>query len=296
MWKRGETVPAVSIGEVYGYRARSIDDLVPVKVLKEGAKKPARVLVRFEDPAMEGREEWVPPARLKVYWSDVDDFRAEEARWNAVEALSPHQDSAEVYAAEQVCELLVDDDIAGLGYKDAHLTVHDVAALAALARADPSFVTSHEAGFQVDDEGPVIVPWPVAVELVKKILVRDPDPVLSKVEQEEATARYEAIHGHEIRTTGRNPWSGYLSPEKYVEFDQDSSYGAPKRALLRSWAGEAAQRWDELVELRKEIKRVGEVAERAIEALRQHGHSGPADRLASELGMTVEMLRHGQDS
>ena len=46
------------------------------------------------------------------------------------------------------------------------------------------------------------------------------------------------------------------------------------------------------MELRKEIKRVGTVAEDAIERLRQHGHARDADRLATELGMTVEMLRH----
>ncbi|HET7325770.1 MAG TPA: hypothetical protein VFJ14_00645 [Nocardioidaceae bacterium] len=149
VWRRAETSPVVSVGDVYGYRARSIDDLVPVKVLKEGTKKPARVLIRFEGPAMEGREEWVPPTRLKVHWAQVDEFRAEEARWSAVEALSPYQDSAEVNAAKQVCELLVDDEIADFGYKDAHLTVHDVPGLAALAGVDDSFVTSHGASFVV---------------------------------------------------------------------------------------------------------------------------------------------------
>lgn len=48
-------------------------------------KKPARVLVRFEDPAEEGHEEWIPLARLKVRWENADAFRAREARW-AVQA------------------------------------------------------------------------------------------------------------------------------------------------------------------------------------------------------------------
>lgn len=283
------------MGEVYGYRARSVDDLVPVKVLKEGAKKPARVLIRFEDPAMEGREEWVPPARLKVHWDDVDEFRAEETRWNAVAALSPYQDSAEVHAAEQACELLIPDEVAGFGYKDAHLVVGDIAALAELAGVEETFVSSHPAGFRVGPDGALIVPWPIALEIAKRALARNPEPVLAKVGQEEAKARYEAIHGHRFASTGRNRREYYIPPEKCAEYDQESAWGAPKRALLLEWAGGASDRWDELVELRKEIKRVGDVAEAAIAVLKRHGHTREADRLSTELGMTVEMLRHDAD-
>jgi hypothetical protein len=292
--RQARTIPAV--GGVWAYRARSVDELVPVKVLKAGTGKPPRLLVRFEAPAMEGREEWVPPARLKVLWGDVDAFRAEEARWNAVEALSPYQDSAEVNAAEEVCELLIDGDVAGFGYKDAHLLVHDAAALADLAGVDEGFVASHPAGFRVDDDGPLVVPWPVALEIVKKVLVRDPEPVLSKVTREEAQARYEAIHGHRFASTGRNRQEYYLPPDRCLERDAESPGGAPNRAVLREWAGSSAvDRWDELVELRKEIKRVGDVAEAAIAVLRRHGHTREADRLSTDLGMTVEMLRHDSD-
>lgn len=242
---------------------------------------------------MEGREEWVPPARLKVPWSQVDEFRAEEARWAAVAALSPYQESPEVQAAKEACEMLVDQAIAGFGYKDAHLVVHDVAGLAALAGVDEGFVTSHPAGFVVDD-GQLIVPWPVAVEIIKKVIQQDPKPVLAEVTKGEAKARYEAIHGHHFSSTGRNRHDYYITPEQCADFDNE--HYAPPRALLRQWAGDTtAERWDELVELRKEIKRVGDVAEDAIAALRRHGHTRDADRLGTELGMTVEMLRHDTD-
>lgn len=295
VWRRGESFPVPLVGEVYGYRARSVDDLVPVKVLKEGTRKPARLLIRFEDPAMEAREEWVPPARLKVHWDDVDAFRTEETRWKAVAALSPYQDSAEVHAAEQACELLIPDDVAGFGYKDPHLVVEDIAALAQLAGVEEAFLSSHPAGFMVDSDGPLIVPWPIALKIVEQALARNPEPVLSKVGQEKANARYEAIHGHRFASTGRNRQEYFIPPEKCAEYDQESAWGAPKRALLLEWAGSASDRWDELVELRKEIKRVGDVAEAAIAVLCQHGHTRDADRLSADLGMTVEMLRHGAD-
>jgi hypothetical protein len=44
------------------YRARQIEDVVEVEVLKIGTQRPARVLVRFVDERFEGRQEWVPPA------------------------------------------------------------------------------------------------------------------------------------------------------------------------------------------------------------------------------------------
>jgi len=59
-------------GQSWAYRARRVDDFVEVVVLRMGTQKPARVLVRFVDDRFEGREEWVPPARLKVPWSEVD--------------------------------------------------------------------------------------------------------------------------------------------------------------------------------------------------------------------------------
>ena len=85
----------------------------------------------------------------------------------------------------------------------------------------------------------------------------------------------------------------YVSPEHSIEFDND--YLKPRREVLRSWCGvEAVERFDELVELRKEIKRVGDVAQSAITALRATGHASQASQLERELGTPVEMLRADQ--
>lgn len=278
------------VGRVFAYRARAIDELVPVQVLKLGTKKPPRVLIRFEDPAMEGREEWVPPGRLKIAWDHVDAFRADEARWNAVYALAPRSSSPEAEAAEQAAALLIPEDVAMLSR--GYLRVDDVRAVAELAGTDEGFVASHPQGFSTE-AGALIVPWPLAIDIVKKALTRNPDPVLASVMREEATARYEAIHGHHYSSTRGH--RGFISPENCARYDAESSYGAPMRALLREWAGDGTERWDELIELRKEIKRVGEVAEAAIRTLRERGHVRDADRLETELGMTVEMLRHSLD-
>lgn len=71
----------------------------------------------------------------------------------------------------------------------------------------------------------------------------------------------------------------------------DNEHGKPVRGLLRQWCGDSAvARFDELVELRKEIHRVGQIAESAIEALRKSGHKQHAEELARQLGTPVEML------
>jgi hypothetical protein len=71
-------------GERLAYRARQIDDVVGVEVLKVGTQRPPRILVRFADDRFEGRRDWVSPARLKVLWAAVDTFRDREARWDRI--------------------------------------------------------------------------------------------------------------------------------------------------------------------------------------------------------------------
>lgn len=73
MRDRGQTsLPDAAVGEAWAYRARRQDPLVQVMVLKVGVKTPRRLLIRFVDDDFEGRQNWVPSARLKALWHDVD--------------------------------------------------------------------------------------------------------------------------------------------------------------------------------------------------------------------------------
>jgi hypothetical protein len=273
--------------EVWAYRARSVDDVTPVRVLRIGTKKPARVLVRFEDPAKEGHEEWVPPVRLKVPWADAETFRAREARWAAVLKLSPDRDAPEAGAASEVFEMLVDDEVADLDWRDAYLRISDVDRLARLSGLSAAELSSDPVGFAED--GDLIASWPLALKVAQGVAALHADKILAQVVKEERKYQHDRIHGEHVRGRGRHG-DHYFEPE--VIQAVDDKHFAPKRALLRQWCGdEAGERQEELVELRKEIRRVGEIAERAISALRSCGQRSIADRLGHELGQTVEMVR-----
>jgi len=137
----------------------------------------------------------------------------------------------------------------------------------------------HPAVFEED--GALMVPWPITELIVTTAAKRDPGPILEEVEEDERRARYQAIHG--------NYQYGY-SPEHCVIFDLE--YNKPRRDILRDWCGvEAVERYDELTELRKEVKRLGDLMETAIDVLRSAGHASEAARLQREFGTPVEMLR-----
>lgn len=69
-------------------------------------QRPARVLPRFADVAFEGREDWVPPARLKVRWENIAESRAWEERWDRIHSVGLPLDDSREDAAAQVIEML----------------------------------------------------------------------------------------------------------------------------------------------------------------------------------------------
>lgn len=278
-------------GTSWAYRARSKDPLVEVLVVRHGTKRPARILVRFVDADMEGREEWVPPARLKVAWADVDAFRAHEAQWDAVLDLSPRGDTVETEAAHRVYELLVPEEVADLDWRGHYLAAKDVPGLASLSGNAVDELVGHSASFD-DPNGGLILPWPVALATARALAERQPDVIAEAVDKDEREFQREAIYGRHYpdRSGG---WE--VPPERVIAYDGE--HDRPVRQMLRAWCGtEAVSRLEELQALRIEIRRVGVIAERAIGALRGHGFVREAEDLMNALGKTVESLRALQSS
>lgn len=279
----------LQLGQAWAYRARQTDDLVQVEVLKVGTQRPARVLVRFVGDDYEGRQEWVPPVRLKVLWEAVDTYRKREVEWDRIHALGPGVDDPGERAAEEVFEMLIDSAIARMEYREGGACrISDSERLAGSTGLTPETWNQSPEAFHEDDE--LVVPWPVTKEIAAAMARRNPTPLLEAVENEENRERYRAIHGQIYRGRGGRP-DDVISAE--VCRQVDSEHGKPRRAIIRSWCGaEMVARYDELAELRKEIHRVGNIAEEAITALRQAGRKHEADHLARKLGTPVDILRH----
>ena len=243
--------------------------------------------MKFIDDDFEGREEWVPPGRLKVRWSEVEDYRASVERWERIYAAGPRQDDPREAAAEELFDALVDEDIAFLRYRNGGaVSIRDLSGLAAPIVLLPEEVAVHPDAF--GEEGVLVAPWDVTESIAATLARLNPDRVMDLVGGEERRAAREAIHG---RTWGSpHEQNRYSPPEDCVEVDEE--HYKPKRTILRDWCGaQAVDRYDELVALRREIKRVGDVAQLAIDELQRAGHESRDARLQRELGAPVDLLR-----
>jgi hypothetical protein len=281
----------VDIGESWAYRARSIDQLVEVEVLRIGTSKPARVLVRFVADEFEGRQDWVPPARLKVLWSTVDEFIAREARWAAAIEASWIRDTAEDYAASAVFDALIDKSFATIGYNDCAgvATIHNIDGLAGLLELDPDQLRADPLSF-IEDTALVVVPWSITQLIAERAAQRNPERILRDVEKDEAEHEQHKIYG-QTDTSSRKEPERHIDTEYFFE-TEDAPYNRPCWDLLRRWCGsEAGTRRDELLELRKEVARLCNLMQQAIACLRAAGQTRDADRLERDLGVPVEDRR-----
>ncbi len=278
----GHLVPQPAVpaaGELWTYRARGQDPLVQVAVVRLGVKKPQRVLVRFVDDEFEGRQDWVPPARLKVPWSGVEEYAAKERRWDEVVRPAADVSFTEELAASTVFDLLIPEDMAELGWnaKRGTVLIHDVARLASLIEVAPAALRE-TASFEED--GDLISPWTVAIAVARRATEREPHKVLAEVEKDEAYARRDSTYGR--WSSRRRREEDWISPEVCQRVDAE--HGHPIRAVLRDWCGtDAVDLHAEIAALRIDASSADKVAQQAIDLLRRHGHTGDANDLERKL-------------
>lgn len=271
-------------GERWAYRARQHDPLVEVAVVRHGTAKPARVLVSFVPEEFEGRQDWVPPARLKTPWSGVEEFAAREGRWRAVEQASRVLEEVQ-YAMSTVFDRLIDESVAVLESRLSGVaSIHDVNRLAALLDVPVDTLRAEPTCFV--EEGSLVVPVATS-ELIARTAARaDPEPVLRHVLQEEDEMARCLIYGKTYPARRQSPeW--HVSAERYAEI-RNEPYYEPCWKVLREWCGaEAAEQADELRALRQEVARIGQLTLRAVAALRAAGRRAEAEQIEHELGVPV---------
>ncbi|AII11357.1 hypothetical protein EP51_45980 (plasmid) [Rhodococcus opacus] len=264
-----------------------------MRVMKVGTQKPARVHVSWVDEAFEGKQEWVPPARLKVGWGSVETFLAEEAKWAAVRELSPGSNSIEDSVTWEVFESCIDAEIAECGYNadSGVITIHDVRQLASLLDIPEDELRSDPRSFEIGSS--LVASWLITEPVARRAAMKFADQLLAKMSSDERQAQREAIHGSYLHGRGRNA-DHHISAEICRQVDDE--FGAPRRALMRQWCGsEAVDRQDELVALREEVLRLGKLVQQATDRLRRAGYSADAEDLQRKLGVPVDELRPGSD-
>jgi hypothetical protein len=282
-----KTLIEPAVGEVWAYRARGQDPLVQVAVVRLGVKSPQRVLVRFVDDEFEGLQDWVPPARLKVPWNEVEEYVARERRWEEVLRPSLDASDTEESAVSTVFDLAIPKNLAELGWNAARGTIkiHDLAGLANLLEVSPAVLrppTSFE------EDGDLISPWTVAIAAAQRAAEREPHKILADVEKDEATARRDSTYGHWLGRRRRE--QDWIPPEVCQRVDAE--HGQPVRAILRGWCGaDAVDLRAEIAALRNNASASSKVAAEAIELLRRHGHTRDANALEGKL----TELRQGAD-
>ena len=210
----------LAVGQEWAYQADRKQPLACVRVTKLGTRKPARTKVYFVDDRFEGREEWVPPARLKVPWDQATLWQDREDKFAAVEAAScSSYETPEYWAATQVLEQLP-KELIELNYdrSGGYIVVPDRERLLRFINADAS-VLADSVAF-VDDDGSYVAPWAVTMRPVVDVAPRFSAQLLEQVDLEQARERHRAIYGQYY---GNGSRSLFCPPEVCAEANRKRS-------------------------------------------------------------------------
>ncbi|MBT2541908.1 PE-PGRS family protein [Streptomyces sp. ISL-44] len=274
----------MEIGEHWAYRSRPKElggALRRVEIVRVGGSgRSGSVHVRFLDGDAAGLQEWVSPSCLVALWPDVELFRADDAAELALaEASRAVRGSAEFEAARMILgfvrpkgrlrlrKAVADAGVLELGHLDE--TALLVGMDAARLRDDPMV---HE-----DRKGCSLVGWSITERIARQVAQQLAEEILPEVDRRQLAMDEER---------DRSSWYGYQRRD-------DRKLDAEKETMrtVREWCGqEKAERHDELVALRSEVLRLGELVERAVKSLRDRGHGVIASTIERDLGVHISSL------
>jgi hypothetical protein len=155
-----QNVSELTVGSEWAYLQHRDGPTVCVGVLRIGKERPIRAKVRFLDDEFEGREEWVPRARLKAPWAERGPWQAREERWETVRhAAAPASSSPEYWAIDYVVSSVADLGVeTGCGRNAAVLSIGDPDALGDLVGLTTEELASDSPAF-IDNDG-----WLISTE------------------------------------------------------------------------------------------------------------------------------------
>lgn len=274
----------MEIGEGWAYRAtpRALGGAVrQVEIVRtSGSGRSGRVHVRFLDGDEAGLQEWVSPTCLMAQWGDVESFRADDVVEQALTEVSRGaRGTAEFEAARMVIgfvhpkgrlrlrKAVADAGVLELGNLDEVATV--VGMEIAELRDDPMV---HE-----DRHGFCLAGWPVTERIARQVAPQLAEKILPEVDRKQ-----QALHDERAQPA-------YYSYRRRDDRKLDAE--AVVLRTVREWCGEEkTERYDELVALRAEVIRLGQLVEKAVKTLRDRGHGVIASTIERDLGVHTANL------
>ncbi|MEU9421989.1 PE-PGRS family protein [Streptomyces sp. NPDC048342] len=274
----------MEIGEHWAYRARSKElggAVREVEVVRVGG--PGRsgwIHVRFLEGDAAGLQEWVSSGSLVAPWSDADAFRADDAAELALVESSRHvRGSTEFEAARMILGFVRPKNRLRLRRTVADAGVLELGSLdetAPLIGMDADELRGDIMVFE-SHRGMCLAGWPVTERIARHVAGRLADEILPEVDRKQQDIEQER---------SRPSWYSYSRRDER-KLDAEAAV----LRTVRAWCGQdKADRYDELVALRAEVIRLGELVEKAVKALRDRGHGVIASTIERDLGVHISSL------
>jgi hypothetical protein len=274
----------MEMGEHWAYRARPKElggAVRRVEIVRVGGRgRTGWLHVRFLEGDDAGLQEWVNPSCLVSRWEGVEAFRKDDASELAMaEASREVRGTADFEAARMILgfvrpksKLRLRRGVADAGILElscleegARLVGMDVADL----RGDPMVYENRD--------GLCLAGWPVTERIARHVAGRLADDILPEVDRKQQAVEQE-------RT--QSSWYSYGRRD-----DRKLDAEAAVLRAVREWCGQdKAERYDELIALRDEVVRLGNLVERSVKALRDRGHGVIASTIERDLGVHISSL------
>ncbi|MGF3136939.1 PE-PGRS family protein [Streptomyces diastaticus] len=274
----------MEIGEHWAYRARSKDlgsEVLHVEVVRVGG--PGRsgwVHVRFLEGDAAGLQEWVSSGSLVAPWAEAETFCADDAAELALAESSRHvRGSTDFEAARMILGFVRPKNRLRLRRTVADAGVLELSRLdetAPLIGLDAAELRGDAMVYE-NRHGLCLAGWPVTERVARRVASRLADEILPEVDRKQQGIEQERA---------QSSWYSY-SRRDDRKLDAESAV----LRTVRAWCGEdKADRYDELVALRAEVIRLGELVEKAAKVLRDRGHGVIASTIERDLGVHIATL------
>ncbi|MGW0711582.1 PE-PGRS family protein [Streptomyces sp. NPDC002643] len=274
----------MEIGEHWAYRPQPKElggAVRQVEIVRVGgSRRSGWIHVRFLEGDDADLQEWVNPVSLVALWAEVETFRADDAAELALVEASRHvRGSTDFEAARMILgfirpknRLRVRRTVADAGVLELS-RLDETAPLIGLDAAE----LRGDAMVYENRHGMCLAGWPITERVARLVAGRLADEILPEVDRKQQGIEQERA---------QSSWYSYSRRD-----DRKLDAEAAVLRTVRAWCGEdKADRYDELVALRAEVIRLGELVEKAAKALRDRGHGVIASTIERDLGVHIATL------